>query len=86
MAGHGNYAVIFRRKAALPLRTFPDKNLKIMLFFRNENLQVGSIAIQPMDPLRKLRSARRKPKVAGVSLGKTPFQGEPGLTFSPIGH
>lgn len=86
MAGHGNYAVIFRCKAALPLRTFPDKKFKIMLFFRNENLQVGSIAIQPMDPLRKLRSARRKPKVAGVSLGKTPLQGEPGLTFSPIGH
>ena len=86
MAGHGNYAVIFRCKAALPLRTFPDKKFKNHAVLQKRKLAGRIHAIQPMDPLRKLRSARRKPKVAGVSLGKTPLQGEPGLTFSPIGH
>jgi len=86
MAGHGNYAVILRCKAALPLRTFPDKKFKNHAVLQKRKL-AGRIHRDPTDgSAAQARSARRKPKVAGVSLGKTPLQGEPGLTFSPIGH
>jgi len=48
MAGHGNYAVIFRCKAALPLRTFPDKKFKNHAVLQKRKL-AGRIHRDPTD-------------------------------------